>query len=223
MGLGLSKSSSQGDPMAGGEELDALIERAKEGDVAAFEKLIGAQLGRVRRYARAFATSDPDADDLAQEALLKVFRSLRLFRYQSAFGTWLYAVVRSVFLDREKSRAGRNRTLEEPLEGRAALDASGDPPPDEVIAQGQERRRVWEALWRVPADFRSAIVLFDIEGYSYDEVAAVEGVPVGTVKSRLSRGRSHLRRVLEESERETPSASGTELSPTSSHLKRSGS
>jgi len=85
--------------VASGEDLDALIKRAQEGDVRAFEALLAGHLPRVRRFARAFSSSDTDADDLAQEALLKVYRSLKLFRYQAAFSTWLYAVVRNVFLD----------------------------------------------------------------------------------------------------------------------------
>ncbi len=208
-----------------GEELDALIERAKEGDARAFEELITSQLPRVRRYARAFAATGPDADDLAQDALLKAYKSLRLYRYQSAFGTWLYTVVRSCFLDWAKSRASRQRALEDPLEERAVARPAGDPLADELVAQEQERRRVWAALRCVPLEFRSAVALFDIEGRTYDEVAAIEGVPVGTVKSRLSRGRAHLKRALQESEAPAPegAGSGTSPLPTSSHLKRSGS
>jgi RNA polymerase sigma-70 factor (ECF subfamily) len=208
-----------------GEELDALIERAKEGDVRAFEELIAGQLPRVRRYARAFAASGSDADDLAQDALLKAYKSLRLYRYQSAFATWLYTVVRSSFLDAAKSRVARQRSLEDPIEARAALSPAPDLLPDERLAREQARQRVWEALRRIPVEFRTAIVLFDIEGHTYDEVAAVEGVPVGTVKSRLSRGRSHLKRALEEDDAQTTKAveSGTSPLPTSSHFKRSGS
>jgi RNA polymerase sigma-70 factor (ECF subfamily) len=208
-----------------GEELDALIERAKEGDVRAFEELIAGQLPRVRRFARAFAASGPDADDLAQDALLKAYKSLRLYRYQSAFATWLYTVVRSSFLDAAKSRVARQRSLEDPIEARAALSPAPDPLPDERLAQEQARQRVWEALRRIPVEFRTAIVLFDIEGRTYDEVAAIEAVPVGTVKSRLSRGRSHLKRALEEDDAQTSESveSGTSPLPTSSHFKRSGS
>src|SRR3954464_14170084 len=102
--------------MAGGEELDALIAKAQAGDGRAFEALLSGHVGQVGRFARAFAATESDADDLAQEALIKVYKSLRLFRYQSAFATWLYAVVRNVFLDATKSRAGRERSMEESLQ-----------------------------------------------------------------------------------------------------------
>ncbi len=182
------------------EGIDDLIAHAQDGDVRAFEALLEDRLAQVRRFARAFATSEADAEDLAQEALVRVYRSLRLFRYQSAFSTWLYAVVRSAFLDASKGRAGKTRALEEPLEREHAAREGGSRP-DEALEGKQERRRLWNALRQVPAEFRAALVLFDIEGCTYDEVAAVERVPVGTVKSRLHRGRSHLRRLLDEPDR----------------------
>ncbi len=219
------------------DDLDALIARAQDGEVRAFELLIAGQLGQVRRFALAFTPSLPDADDLAQEALLKVYKSLRQFRYQSAFSTWLFAVVRNVFLDFAKSRAGLERSREEPLEARHTRDLPGAAPADELMEQEQERQRVWRALRQVPVEFRTALVLFDLEGRPYDEVAAVERVPVGTVKSRLSRGRGHLRHLLDEAEDGTRPASppgsgeypvcaaepGTSPAETSSHQRRSGS
>jgi RNA polymerase sigma-70 factor (ECF subfamily) len=123
---------------------------------------------------------------------------LRLFRYQSAFSTWLYAVVRSVFLDSVRSRRARERSLEEPLKAGRAGEVPGGDRPDEGLDREEERRRLWRLLREVPVEFRSALVLFEIEGCTYDEVAAIEGVPVGTVKSRLARGRARLRALLGE-------------------------
>jgi RNA polymerase sigma-70 factor (ECF subfamily) len=175
--------------------LDELVERAQGGEVRAFELLVEAELPRIRRFARAFAASAHDADDLAQEALVRVYRRLRSFRWQSAFSTWLFAVVRSAFLDAAKGRAGTRRALEEPLEDRHR-EREGGSRPDEALDAEEDRRRVWAALRQVPAEFRSAVVLFDIEGLTYDEVAAIESVSVGTVKSRLHRGRARLRELL---------------------------
>jgi RNA polymerase sigma-70 factor (ECF subfamily) len=177
------------------------VRRAQQGDVRAFERLIGAHVAKVRRFARAFAGSDADADDLAQEALIKVYRSIGSYRLEAAFSTWLYAVVRNAFLDVRKSRAGRDRALEQPLDPAAAA-AGGDaaPAPDELMAQAQERQHLWNAIGRISAEFRTAVVLFDVEGLSYEEIAAVEKVPLGTVKSRLKRGRDQLRRALGERE-----------------------
>jgi RNA polymerase sigma-70 factor (ECF subfamily) len=193
------------------EEVERLVRRAQEGEVRAFETLVAAHLAQIRRFARAFAHNDDEAADLAQDALVKVYRSIRSYRFQSAFSTWLYAIVRNVFLDAARSRAAKERAAEQPLEPRH-LDGgpSGDGDalqPDRRLEREQERRRIWEALARVPPEFRATLVLFDIEGLCYDEVAAIERVPLGTVKSRLSRGREHLRRLLDA---RRPEAAATE-------------
>lgn len=201
------------------QDLDALVAAAQDGDLGAFEALLAEHLPAVRRFARAFARTDADADDLAQEALLRVYRNLRLFRYQSAFSTWLYAVVRNAFLDAGKGREGRRRALEEPL-GREHEDHPGGVRPDDAALGEEERRRVWEALRRIPVEFRTAVVLFDIEGSTYDEVAAVEGVAIGTVKSRLHRGRAALRALLGAAGAPVAAGPGTSGPAPSSNLSR---
>lgn len=180
------------------DHIDALVARAQEGDVRAFEALIESHLPTVRRFARAFAVGESDADDLAQEALLRVYRHIHSFRYQAAFSSWLYAIVRSVYLDSLKGRAPYRRNLEEELR-EEHLEREGGSRPDELALGEEERLRVWSALREIPPDFRTVVVLFDIEGLTYDEVATIEGVAVGTVKSRLHRGRAALRKVLEDS------------------------
>jgi RNA polymerase sigma-70 factor (ECF subfamily) len=200
------------------DEVDQWIARAQDGDIRAFEALVSDQLPVVRRFARAFAHSDADADDLAQDALLRVYRNLKSFRYQSAFSTWLYSVVRSAFLDAAKSSGARTRSLEEPL-GRDHLEVTGGTRPDAAAEGEDERRRLWRAIREVQAEFRTVLVLFDIEGCTYDEVAAIEGIAVGTVKSRLHRARGQLRSLLDAAEASVPS--GTNPTPSSSHRSRS--
>lgn len=178
------------------EEHEALIRAAQGGHTRAFETLIGAHIPQVRRFARAFAHSDAEADDLAQEALLKVYRSLGGFRFQSSFTTWLFAVVRNTFLDARKSRAQHDRDVEEPLAPRHLAAGDNDETAEAALLAHERRARLWAEIERVPAEFRVVVVLFDIEGMSYEEIAAIEDVPLGTVKSRLSRGRDHLRRLL---------------------------
>jgi RNA polymerase sigma-70 factor (ECF subfamily) len=183
------------------ELVEELVRRAQQGDVPAFERLIEAHIPLVRRFARAFTRSQEAAGDLAQDALIKVYRSIGGYRFQSSFSTWLYAIVRNVYLDDARSRAGRERAAERPLEpGRVDADPTVDPDAlraDRRLEREELRRHVWTALASVPEDFRATLVLFDIEGLTYEEIAAIENAPLGTVKSRLSRGREHLRRLLE--------------------------
>ncbi|HSZ83016.1 MAG TPA: sigma-70 family RNA polymerase sigma factor [Polyangia bacterium] len=182
------------------EDVEELARRAQQGDVAAFERLIAEHIPLVRRFARAFTRSHEAAADLAQDALLKVYRSIGGYRFQSSFSTWLYAIVRNVYLDDTRSRAGRDRAAERPLEpGGLDADPTADaeaPRADRRLEREELRRQVWDALGNIPSDFRSTLVLYDIEGLTYEEIAAIEHSPLGTVKSRLSRGREHLRRAL---------------------------
>jgi RNA polymerase sigma-70 factor (ECF subfamily) len=187
--------------MLDSEEIAQLVRRAQNGEIRAFQELISAHIPQVRRFAQAFAHDEGDASDLAQEALVKVFRSIGSYRFQSAFSTWLYAIIRNVFLDHARSRAGKERALELPFDIKH-VDQTRPSDQDDMsradvqIERQQERRRVWSALNQVQSEFRATLVLFDIEGLTYEEVAAIESVPLGTVKSRLSRGREQLRRLL---------------------------
>ena len=180
----------------GSMDQSALIERAKQGDLRAFEQLLAEHLPRIRRFARSMCKDPTDADDLAQDALLKAYLALRSYRFSSAFSTWLYRVVRNTFIDHARQDASRKRLLAEASEPTLDRDTPETAPPDELIEKDQLRAALWDALRALPLEYRTTVVLFDVEGLSHEEVAAVEGVAVGTVKSRLSRGRGQLRGLL---------------------------
>ena len=186
-------------PIAPSPEIADLVRRAQRGETGAFQDLVREFLPQVRRFARAFARDAADADDLAQEALIKAYRSLGGYRLESTFATWLYTIVRHAYLDAVKSRGAREMARAMPL---SAQPAQVDPAPaaDAALEQAQAHAHLWAAIGQVPADFRTVLVLFDIEGLTHEEVAAVEGVPVGTVKSRLFRGRAALRDLLRRAE-----------------------
>ena len=137
--------------MAFSSDSAALVARARDGDARAFEALVEAHLPRLRRYARSFVSGAADPDELAQEALVKVYKHLRAFSGQSSFETWLYVVVRHAFLDGVRSRAGRERAVEEPLGPAHAQRAGEGDGADEALAREEERRRLWAAsrkAWR---------------------------------------------------------------------------
>lgn len=177
-------------------ELAGLVERAREGDVAAFEKLIGKYQTKVYTFAFAFTGSPDFAQDLAQEALVKVYKSLASFRFQSAFSTWLYSIVKNTYLDAIKSRAGRERALEDPLTEREVAELHDLTTAEERLLAKESRRTVLRALRQVPVAYRTVVALADVQGLGYEEIAGALGVPVGTVKSRLKRGRDALKDVL---------------------------
>lgn len=185
-----------------------LLERARAGDGAAFGELIRPQLSSVRRFAYAFARRWSDADDLAQEALLKAYRSIAGFEGRSSLATWLYSVTRSVCLDHHRSKLARARGAEDPLEDQAE-SASPQAGPDGLLETKGDTELLWGALKRLPAEFRVPLVLFEIEGLAYDEIASIEGVPIGTIRSRLSRGRQQLKALLAAAEAPPEPRSGT--------------
>ena len=172
-----------------------LIDRAQAGDARAFQALIQAELPRVRRFARAFCSRPDEADDLAQEALVKAFVAIRSYRKQARFSTWLYRIVRNCMVDQTRTAYQRRRTLHDPFVDDGTVTVSQDRP-DGAAEQEQLRGHLWDALQQLSSEFRTAVVLFDVEGMSHEEIAEIEGVAAGTVKSRLSRGRRQLRAIL---------------------------
>lgn len=191
---------------------------AQQGDPAAFERLIRPYLPAVRRFAYSFCRDWAAADDLAQDALLKAFRSIRSFRGEASLGTWLYSVARTTFLDMRRGHLGKCRELEAELPDGSPAD---EPGADELLASRGDAERLWRAIRRLEPRFRIPLVLFEIEGMSYEHVAAIEQVPVGTIRSRLSRARAKLLEQLNAEELDGVSAtSGTAEGNPSSHAVR---
>jgi RNA polymerase sigma-70 factor (ECF subfamily) len=145
---------------------------------------------------------DPqEALDLCQEVFLRVFRTLPRFRGQSTLRTWIYRIVLNQASNRHRWWRRRHRSQQVPLETHAAVhgeltESRNFAQPDRVLEQRETADRVWVALNRLPFDQRAVVVLREIDGLSYEEIAASLGVAVGTVKSRLARARQNLRSDL---------------------------
>jgi RNA polymerase sigma-70 factor (ECF subfamily) len=146
------------------------------------------------RVARRLCRSADEGDDLYQETVLRAFDKLDGLRDESKFRSWFYATL----LSRHRTRWRKARR--DPLPMDRALDPGSEPAGEDGSAWEQERRqanRVARALSRLPAEQREAIVLYEIEGHSVEQVAAMQGVSPSAVKSRLARGRERLRRFYE--------------------------
>jgi RNA polymerase sigma-70 factor, ECF subfamily len=195
-----------------------LLERARAGDGVAFGELIRPHVPSVRRFAYAFARNWSDADDLAQDALLKAFRAIAGFEGRSSLSTWLYSVTRNVCFDHQRGKQARGRGTEEPLDGVDDVDPPSPlPGPDRVLETKDDVEQLWRALKLLPSEFRVPLVLFEIEGLEYREIAKIEGVPIGTIRSRLSRARQQLEVELSRVEPFRPSRPGTEPGARSSN------
>ncbi len=144
-----------------------------------------------------------EALDLSQEVFLNVFRTIGRFRGQSALRTWIYRIVINQARNRQRWWRRRHRAEQVSLEER--LENNGELPPanhlaepDRMFGRKELATRIWDALATLPFEQRTAIVLREVDGLSYEEIAFSLGVAVGTVKSRLTRAREALRAQLRE-------------------------
>ena len=173
-----------------------LLALSQERDEGAFAEFVRRHADGVHRW-MARAVGEQDADDLTQEVFFKAYRGLGRFRGEAPPRAWLAAIADNVIKNRYRA-LGRFRRIFAP----APVE---DPPPDptapsegpeESARAGESRRFVAEALKRLPAEYRMPVVLRDLEEWSYEEIAASLGVPLGTVKSRIARGRERLKAIL---------------------------
>lgn len=180
----------------------ALVARARDGELAAYNTLVLRYQNAVYSLALRILSSPEAAEDATQEAFIRGFRRLDSFRGGN-FRSWLFSIVANAARD-ELRRRGRRPQL--------SLDAARDDPdhadldppdsgptPGEAAEQSELRRLLEHALTQLPDDWRTVVVLSDIQGLSYQEIAETVGVATGTVKSRLSRARGRMRDLLRES------------------------
>jgi len=178
----------------------ALIERCTTGDEAACSDLVSIHQRMVYSLAVHLLQDRDEALDLSQEVFLRVFRTLSSFRGQSALRTWIYRIVINQARNRQRWWRRRHRSsqvsLDEHLQQFGDVESTGDVLPDRLLASKETAARIWQALERLPFDQRTALILREIDGLRYDEIAFSLGVAVGTVKSRLTRARQALRAEL---------------------------
>ena len=172
-----------------------LIRRTLAGNRDAFRLLVLRHERPVFRFLGLLGFAGPTAEDLAQESFLRAYRHLRDFDPQRAqFSTWLFTLARNLAANERQRAHYRHEDAETKLSDRA----DSAPDPLESAVASEQQGRLAGALGRLPEALRSALVLAHVEGFSVEEVAAIEGCAVGTVKSRIFRARELLRAALRE-------------------------
>lgn len=186
----------------GADEAD-LVRRCAAGDQRACAELVGTHERMVYQLAFHLLGTREEALDLSQEVFLRVFRTMGTFRGQSSLRTWIYRIV--INQAKNRQRWWRRRRQSDQVSLDQHVQAHGDlaqrpeaTAPDRLLARKQAAARLWAALDRLPFDQRTAIVLREFDGLSYDEIAFSLDIAVGTVKSRLTRARQALRSDLAE-------------------------
>ena len=180
---GAKRMGSEGDDRG-------LVAKTLAGDRAAFGELVERYAAQARRVARAVLGDPDDADDAAQDGFLSALVKLAQYDARRPFGPWLMRIVANAATDRRRRRSVRRA---EPLD--PAL-VGGGPRPDAAAVQSELGDRLRAALAELPERRRTAVVLFDVEGYSHAEIAGMLGVPEGTVRSEVFHGRRRLRALL---------------------------
>ncbi|MGH9366788.1 MAG: RNA polymerase sigma factor [Thermoanaerobaculia bacterium] len=173
---------------------EELMARAREGDGAAFGQFVRRHTPAVHRW-MARSVGEQEAEDLTQEVFLKAYRGLARFRGEAPPRAWLASIADNAVKNRYRA-LGRFRRIFSPADPDRGESSSQSADPEENARAGESRRFVAEALKRIPAEFRMPVVLRDLEEWSYEEIALSLALPVGTVKSRIARGRGQLRSIL---------------------------
>ncbi|WP_084413253.1 sigma-70 family RNA polymerase sigma factor [Desulfovirgula thermocuniculi] len=178
-----------------------LIRRSQKRDLAAFEELVVLYQQRVYALSYQLTGNHDDAQELAQEVFVRAYRALETFRGEADFGTWLHRITVNLYLNMKKRRSSAELiSLDEPVDTgdgevtRELRAATGDPL--EALEEREFREMVERALAELSPEQRAVLVLREIEGYSYEEIARLLGLSLGTVKSRLNRARESLKKKL---------------------------
>ncbi|MGI6492390.1 MAG: sigma-70 family RNA polymerase sigma factor [Pelotomaculum sp.] len=180
-----------------------LVQRAQKNDLGAFEELVRLYQDRVYGLSYHLTGNRDDAQDLAQEAMIRAYKALGSFRHEADFGTWLHRITLNVWLNIKRKNNPVIFSLDEAIKNDDGSSlqrevAAPDGDPLEALEESEFRALVRTALNSLSVEHRAVLVLREIEGYSYEEVSHLLGCSLGTVKSRLSRAREVLRRGMKE-------------------------
>ena len=177
----------------------------KNGDQAAFNALVQRHSGRAYQIAYGILANREDCEEVVQDAFVRIFRALPNFRGDSEFTTWMYRIVVNLCNNRyrwnKSRRIGRNLSLDAPLENQDGSElhlevASDSMTPSEQVEFEELRDRTAKAMQALPDSYRNAVLLRNVRQLDYDQIAKILGCAVGTVKSRINRGREMLRQML---------------------------
>jgi RNA polymerase sigma-70 factor (ECF subfamily) len=183
-------------PAASPETVETLIQRCLKGDQRAWDAIVGLHWRKVFNIAYKFVGKHDEAEDLAQEIFLKIFKSLDTFDRRANFQTWLISISRNLCIDHYRSVRKERETIDRDVDANDLSPPSADPGPVAALEQRDRVSLLRQALGALPDSLRTAVVLRDIQERSYQEIADQLRLPEGTVKSRINRGRTELARQI---------------------------
>jgi RNA polymerase sigma-70 factor (ECF subfamily) len=175
---------------------EALVERCLAGDQAAWDQIVRQHWRKVFNLAYKFVGRHDEAEDLTQDIFLKIFKALHTFDRRANFQTWLISISRNLCIDHYRSVRKERETMARDVDASQLTPVSRERGPHSQLEQTDLKNLVRLALAELPPALRQAVVLRDLQEFSYQEIADQLGLPEGTVKSRINRGRLELARQL---------------------------
>ena len=177
----------------------ALVRRAKKGDYRAFDLLVLKYQSRIISIAFKFVKEIQLAEDISQEAFIKAYRSIDSFREESAFYTWLYRITANTAKNYLVSKGRRKESSISEMsisENEDFFELPTNDSPEQILMAQSLKDTIYDALSGLPEDTRTALSLREFEGFNYEEIAEIMNCPVGTVRSRIFRGREALEDLI---------------------------
>ena len=196
-------------PAASPDAIETVIQRCLHGDQSAWDLIVRQHWRKVFNVAYKFVGKHDEAEDLAQDIFLKVFKSLDTFDRRANFQTWLVSVSRNLCIDHYRSVRKERETISRDVDASELSPASPDEGPVAAIEQQDRVMLLRQALAALPESLRMAVLMRDIQERSYQEIADALRLPEGTVKSRINRGRTELARQIRKLRGDDFSPSGT--------------
>jgi RNA polymerase sigma-70 factor, ECF subfamily len=188
-----------GDPLGDRAFEAELARRSREGDVGAFDQIVERYEDRIYSFVRRMVRDPRDAEDASQDVFVKAYEGIRQFDGRASLGTWLFRIASNVCIDLSRRKARRIDPL--PLERNGDSEEAIEVPderydPERIVIEGEMQGVIEHAVVRLSEKLRTVLLLHDMENLSYEEIAEVVKVPLGTVKSRLYLAREQLREAL---------------------------
>ena len=185
------------------------LRRAQKGDARAFEMLVTPHEQMLWRVCWHYTHHQEDAADCLQEAMLKAWKAIKTYRGDCSLSSWLYRIASTVCLDflRKQKRLPPTESADEMAEDEGFAPVDDSPTPDEAVIRQESADNIRAAIDALPAEMRTVIILYALQGMPYEEIAAAMQTSVGTVKSRLNRARQKIAKFLEDGNNSADSSS----------------
>jgi RNA polymerase sigma-70 factor (ECF subfamily) len=176
-------------------QLNTVIQRCIKGEEGAWEMLVNQYSKRIFNMSYQFSGNYPEAEDLTQEIFLKLYNALSKYDFEKDFTAWLLTLAKNYLIDQYRKTKWERTKRDNFNDHYLTSTFEG---PENGIVRAEYKKIIWESLNRLSSDIRMVIILRDIQEKKYEEIAEIMGLPLGTIKSRVNRGRLQLAKILNE-------------------------